>query len=250
MLNVPTRDDFHSLWKTVARLPVGGGFISRPMASPRSTLPTGFIEPCLPIRSPQPPIGSEWVQEIKHDGLRVIARKSENGVRLYSRPGNDLTSRFPLVVEALAGLPAQSCIIDGEAVACGDDGIADFERIRYGRYDHTVFLYAFDLIELNNEDLRRDTWEKRKAALARLLADANIGVRLNEHLEHEDSALIFDHACRLGLEGIVSKRKGSPYRSGRTLDWLKAKNANAPAVTRLAEEDWGWSSASSRSSSR
>jgi bifunctional non-homologous end joining protein LigD len=86
-----------------------------------------------------------------------------------------------LVVEALAGLPAQ-CIIEGEAVACGDDGIADFERIRYRRYDHTVFLYAFDLIELNNEDLRRDTLEKRKAALARLLADADFGVRLNEHL--------------------------------------------------------------------
>ena len=111
-------------------------------------------------------------------------------------------------------------------------------------------MYAFDLIELNNEDLRRDTLEKRKAELARLLADADIGVRLNEHLEHEDGALIFDHACRLGLEGIVSKRKGSPYRSGRTLDWLKAKNPNAPAVTRLAEEDWRWSSASSRNSSR
>jgi bifunctional non-homologous end joining protein LigD len=208
------------------------------MASAQSTLPTGFIEPCLPIRSPQPPIGSEWLHEIKHDGFRVIARKFENGVRLYSRPGNDLTSRFPLMVETLSHLSARSCTIDGEAVACGDDGIADFERIRYRRYDHTVFLYAFDLIELNNEDLRRETLEKRKAALARLLlSGGGIGVRLNEHLEHEDGALIFHHACRMGLEGIVSKRKGSPYRSGRTLDWLKARNPTAPAVTRLAEED-------------
>jgi bifunctional non-homologous end joining protein LigD len=212
---------------------------SRPMAWPPSTLPAGFIEPCLPTRSPQPPSGGEWVHEIKHDGFRVIARKTEDGVRLYSRPGNDLTSRFPLIVEALACLPAQSCIIDGEAVACGENGIADFERIRYKRYDHTVFLYAFDLIELNSDDLRREAVEKRKATLARLLARAGIGVRLNEHLEHADGAHVFEHACRMSLEGIVSNRKGSPYRSGRTLDWLKAKNPTAPAVTRLAEEDWG-----------
>jgi bifunctional non-homologous end joining protein LigD len=64
-------------------------------------------------------------------------------------------------------------------------------------------------------------------------------VRLNEHLEHANGVHVFEHACRMGLEGIVSKRKGSPYRSGRTLDWLKAKNPNAPAVVRLAEEDWG-----------
>src|SRR4051794_16353380 len=82
-MNVPTSEDFHSLWKTVARLPVGGGFISRPMASPRSTLPTGFIEPCLPIRSPQPPVGSEWVHEIKHDGLRVIARKAAPKINCF-----------------------------------------------------------------------------------------------------------------------------------------------------------------------
>ena len=223
---------------------------NRLMALVVSNTPADFIEPCLPTRSPQPPSGPEWVHEIKHDGFRVIARKSADGVRLYSRPGNDLTARFPLIVEALARLPAQSCIIDGEGVACGDDGIADFERIRYRHYDHIVFLYAFDLIELNKHDLRRETLEKRKAALARLLTGAGIGVRLNEHLEHDDSALIFDHACRMGLEGIVSKRKGSPYRSGRTLDWLKAKNPNAPAVKRLVEESWSWPSADRTHSSR
>jgi bifunctional non-homologous end joining protein LigD len=203
------------------------------------TLPSGFIEPCLPTRSPEPPIGTEWIHEIKHDGIRIIARKAESGVRLYTRPGNDLTSRFPLIVEALAHLSAKSYIIDSEAVSCGEDGIADFERIRYRRYDDTVFLYAFDLIELNGDDLRREPLEARKATLASLLRRAASGVRLNEHLEHQDGDVIFEHACRMGLEGIVSKRKGSPYRSGRTLDWLKAKNPTAPAVTRLAEEDWG-----------
>jgi bifunctional non-homologous end joining protein LigD len=202
-------------------------------------LPAGFIEPCLPTKSPQPPIGTAWVHEIKHDGIRVIARKTQLGVRLYSRPGNDLTGRFPLIAEAVARLRARSCILDGEAVACGDDGIAVFDRIRYKRYDDTVFVYAFDLIELDGDDLRREPLEKRKATLARLLARAGFAVRLNEHLEHANGVHVFEHACRMGLEGTVSKRKGSPYRSGRSLDWLKAKNPNAPAVTRLAEEDWG-----------
>ena len=150
-----------------------------------------------------------------------------------------MVQRFPLIVEALPSLPARSCIIDGEAVACGEDGIAVFDRIRYKRHDHTVFLWAFDLIELDGDDLRREPLEARKATLARVLAGMRTGVQLNEHLEHYYGPVVFEHACRMGLEGIVSKRKRSRYQSGRTLDWLKAKNPQAPAVTRLAEEDWG-----------
>ena len=110
-----------------------------------------------------------------------------------------------------------------------------------------AFMYAFDLIELNGDDLRSEPLEWRKAALEPLLARAGYGVRLNEHLEAE-GPLVFEHACRMGLEGIVSKRKGSWYSSGRSRDWLKAKNPKAPAVTRLAEEDWdrSWSSSASR----
>ena len=81
-------------------------------------LPTGFIPPCLPTKVPRPPIAGEWLHEIKHDGFRAIARKADDQVRLYNRPGNDLTARFPLTVEALARLRSRSCIIDGEAVAC------------------------------------------------------------------------------------------------------------------------------------
>jgi bifunctional non-homologous end joining protein LigD len=88
-----------------------------------------------PSSAPQPPSGEEWLHEIKHDGFRVIARKEDKRVRLYSRPGNDLSDRFPLIVEAVAKLRSRSCIIDGEAVACGADGIASFERIRYRRHD-------------------------------------------------------------------------------------------------------------------
>ena len=119
-------------------------------------LPLGFVPPCLPVKAAQPSSGGLWLHEIKHDGCRVIARKDGDRVKLYSRPGNDLTGRFPLIVEALARLRSRSCIIDGEAVACDDSGIAQFNRIRYRGYDSTVFLYAFDLIELNGDDLRRD----------------------------------------------------------------------------------------------
>jgi bifunctional non-homologous end joining protein LigD len=188
------------------------------------TLPAGFIPPCLPTKADIPPAGGVWLHEIKHDGFRIIARKDGPRVRLYSRPGNDLTDRFPLIIEALARLRSRSCIIDGEAVACDGDGRPSFDRIRYRRHDATVFLYAFDLIELNGDDLRRDPLEVRKATLASALGKAGPGLRLNEHLEHEDGEVVFCHACKLGLEGIVSKRKGSPYRSGRSPDWLKMKN--------------------------
>jgi bifunctional non-homologous end joining protein LigD len=156
-------------------------------------------------------------------------------VRLYSRPGNDMTPRFSLIAEALTGLRSRSCIIDGEAVACDENGVASFDLIRYRRHDDSSFLYAFDLIEQNGDDLRRDPLEVRKAAL--VLAKASPGIRFNEHIEG-DGPTVFAHACKLGLEGIVSKRRDSRYRSGRSLDWLKMKNPACAAVTREAEEDW------------
>jgi ATP-dependent DNA ligase len=118
-----------------------------------------------------------WLHEIKHDGFRVIARKDNSHVRLYSRPGNDLTWRFPLIVQALASLRSRSCVIDGEAVACRDDGVVSFDRLRYRRDDANVFLYAFDLIELDGDDLRREPLEVRKATLASVLAKASHGIR-------------------------------------------------------------------------
>jgi bifunctional non-homologous end joining protein LigD len=202
------------------------------------TLPAGFIAPCLPIKTDRLPSSREWLHEIKHDVFRVIARKDGPRVRLYSRPGNDLTHRFPLIVETLLRLRSRSCIIDGEAVACDDNGIASFNIVRYRRNDESIFLYAFDLIELNGDDLRRDQLEGRKAKLELMLTKAASGIRFNEHMDG-DGETVFRHACKLGLEGTVSKRKDSAYRSGRSPDWLKMKNADAPAVKREAEEDWG-----------
>jgi bifunctional non-homologous end joining protein LigD len=106
------------------------------------TLPAGFIAPCLPIKTAQLPSGRQWLHEIKHEGFRVIARKSGRRVRLYSRPGNDLTHRFPLIVESLVRLRSRSCIIDGEAVACDHKGVTSFNLVRYRHDDESVFLYA------------------------------------------------------------------------------------------------------------
>jgi bifunctional non-homologous end joining protein LigD len=111
------------------------------------------------------------------------------------------------------------------------------QMLRHRRNEPKAFLYAFDLLELNGADLRRPI-EVRKATLASILRKGRHGVRLNEHLEHDCGLTVFQHACKMGLEGIVSKRLGSRYRSGRSPDWLKFKNPHAPAVRREAEEDW------------
>src|SRR5208337_1177407 len=109
--------------------------------------------------------------------------------------------------------------------------------IRRWDTDDSVFMWGFDLIELNGDDLRRDPLNVRKATLASVLARAAPGLRLNEHIEG-DGPTVFAHACKLGLEGIVSKRKDSSYRSGRSPHWIKSKNPQAPAVKREAEEEW------------
>ena len=143
---------------------VTAAYLFRMLSRPaRPTVAAGFVWPCLPVSAPKPPSGEDWLHEVKHDGFRVIARKTGKRVKLYSRPGNDLTYRFPLIVEAMAKLRSRSCIIDGEAVACGEDGLSSFDRIRYRRYDSTVFMWAFDLIELDGDDLRLDPLEMRKA---------------------------------------------------------------------------------------
>ena len=214
-----------------------------PIFPPLSSLirsgPTGFIEPCLPSPADKPPSGSNWTHEIKHDGYRMMARREPVGIRMLTRRGNDWSGRFPLVVKAVNHLKVRSCPIDGEVVCCDERGLAIFATLRERRNEATAFLYAFDLLELDGNDMRREPIEVRKATLASILRKTRSGVRLNEHLEHPDGELVFAHACKMGLEGIVSKRLGSRYRSGRSPDWLKFKNPEAPAVKREAEEDWG-----------
>ena len=155
-----------------------------------------------------------------------MARRDPVGIRLLTRNGNDWSARFPLVVEAVNHLKVRSCLIDGEVVCCDEQGVTSFQLLRHRRNEPQAFLYAF------GTDLRREPIEVRKATLASILRKGRPGVRLNEHLEHPEGAVVFQHACKMGLEGIVSKRLGSRYRSGRSPDWLKFKNPKAPAVRR------------------
>ena len=197
------------------------------------TLQAAFIPPCLPMTAPAPPSGDLWLHEIKLDGIRIIARNDGAVVRLYSRSGDDLTQRYPLIVEAMARLPG--CTIDGEAIALDDRGVASFHLLRHRLRDDRVRLHAFDLIELAGRDRRRDALADRKADLSRLIADAGPGVLAVEWVdggECEGPAL-FEEACSRGHEGIVSKRKDSRYMAGRSPYWLKMENPAREAREQL-----------------
>jgi len=177
------------------------------------------------------------LHEIKHDGFRILARRNNAGARLITRAGNDFSSRFPFIAMAVGKLPVRSCLIDGEAIVCDTKGLAVFGLIRRHGTIASAVHCAFDLLELDGEDLRREPIEKRKELLAELLAGSQLNLVFNECFE-EDGAIVYREACKLGCEGIVSKRLGSSYRSGRSPHWLKVKNPASPAVKREAGEDW------------
>jgi len=181
------------------------------------TRPLGIIEPCLPSPAKATPSGPGWIHEIKHDGFRIMARHDTAGVRLITRHRNDFTDRFPFIATAVKALPARSCVIDGEAIVCDENGLAVFDLIRGHGSNASAVLCAFDLLELDGKDLRRRPIEERKDLLAKLLhdSDSDLGIVLNKHYE-EDGETVFREACRLGCEGIVSKKLGSTYRRGRS----------------------------------
>ena len=110
-------------------------------------MPTRFIEPCLPSPADRPPSGSNWIHEIKHDGYRLMASRDPVGIRLITRRGNDWTTRYPLVVEAVNHLKMRSCLIDGEVVCCDDRGLAVFQALRRRQNEAQAFLYAIDLLD-------------------------------------------------------------------------------------------------------
>jgi bifunctional non-homologous end joining protein LigD len=198
-------------------------------------MPAGFVEPCIPTAARVPPAGPGWLHEIKHDGYRLVACREGSRVRLFSRRGHDWSERFPRIREALASLRARSATIDGEAVVlCSKTGLSLFDDLHSGRRDRDVILYAFDLLELDGADLRPLPLIDRKAVLGDLVGLGGGGINLSEHIE-ADGATVFRHACKLGCEGIVSKRRTSPYRSGRVRTWIKAKNPDSPAVVRVWE---------------
>ena len=143
-------------------------------------------------------------------------------VEVWSGYGTDFTARFLKIAAAVRGLPADNALIDGEAVAFLPGGHSDFAALRTRAGSARACLVAFDLVTLNGEDLRQRPIEERRAALSPLVA--GVGGILFSDVLVADGALVFAHACKLGLEGIISKRVGSRYRIGTSLNWLKLKN--------------------------
>jgi bifunctional non-homologous end joining protein LigD len=169
-----------------------------------------------------PPVGPGWLHEVKHDGFRILARKQGERVEMWSRRGALFNDRFPRIAEAVGALPVDNAMLDGEAVVFLPDGHSDFAALLTKAGGEQASLVAFDLLSLEADNLRQRPLEERREALARLVAGVD-GVRFSAALTTE-GAVVFAHACKLGLEGIVSKRAGSRYRSGPGRNWLKVKN--------------------------
>jgi ATP-dependent DNA ligase len=201
-------------------------------------VPRGFIEPCLPTKAQIVPAGACWVFEVKHDGYRMVVRKREGRVRLYTRRGYDWTDKYPHLVEAMLRLKPKSIVLDCELVVCDEDGVSNFDKLHSRCFDHQSFLYAFDLLELNGEDVRRGALEERKFSLAKVLRKDVPGIEFNGHIDDMDGTKLYEAACRMGLEGVVAKRRDMPYRSGRCKTWIKVKNPAAPAALRIIDGTW------------
>jgi bifunctional non-homologous end joining protein LigD len=197
----------------------------------------GYIPPCIPTRANKVPSGVGWVHEIKHDGYRLQVRREGDTVRLFTRRGYDWSGRYPAIAATAAQLRARSFTLDGEAVVCGADGIAIFDALHRRGTVSEAMLYAVDLLELDGDDLRGLPLGDRKKRLARLVGKRRLGIVLSAHTA-DDGGTIFRQACRMGLEGIVSKRLSAPYRSGRSRDWLKVENPDSPAMIRAREAEW------------
>ncbi|MEJ0094431.1 MAG: DNA ligase D [Methylocella sp.] len=200
-----------------------------PKAARKAKMP-GFIEPCLATASSAPPSGAGWAHEIKFDGYRLQPALDAGETIIRTRRGLDWTQRFPSIANAIAALPVESAIFDGEAVVEDKGGIADFavlqDALKEGRQEAIVF-YAFDLLYLNGFDLRPAPLTERKAVLEQVIATAPQAgpLRYSAHFAANGETLL-KHVCALRAEGIVSKQIERPYRSGRDGDWLKAKCAN------------------------
>jgi len=172
----------------------------------------------------RPPSGDEWFHEIKYDGYRIGARVRRGRVALYTRNGNDWTASFPDVADAVGRLRLDDALIDGEAAIVLPDGRTSFQAMQNaGANRGTLVYFVFDLLRLNGQSLETLPLEERKARLKKLVGAKKTGrIRFSEHIDGNGEAF-FEHACRAGLEGIVSKRRDQPYRAGRHGGWLKTK---------------------------
>lgn len=191
----------------------------------KSSLPD-FVEPTLATLMSAPPAGDRWIHEIKFDGYRLQARIEAGRIKLLTRSGLDWTKKFGKdVVAALQGLPVGTAIIDGELVVESGSGASDFSALQadlsVGRSDRFV-LYVFDLLYLDGYDLRAAPLIERKTLLEQLVGSEPGLIRYSSHF-NENGGLVLRHACRLSLEGVISKVRDAPYRSGRSKSWAKSK---------------------------
>ena len=195
----------------------------------KSILPV-FVEPALAVTRDEPPAGKGWLHEIKQDGYRMQARIDGGKVKLLTRTGLDWTKRFPTIAKALEQFPASSALIDGELVAQEESGISTFTALqsdlRDGRRDRLGY-FMFDLLYCEGVNLTGVALKARKEALEELCQPlpASSPIRYSQHMEEGDARTIFQHACQMGLEGLISKRADAPYRGGRTDSWIKSKCA-------------------------
>ncbi|MBT1159289.1 non-homologous end-joining DNA ligase [Aminobacter anthyllidis] len=188
------------------------------------------IEPCLALLKPRAPTGADWLFEIKWDGYRLAVHIDPNDVRVITRGGHDWTHRFPSIADAARELEVHTAILDGEAVVLDKSGHSNFgalQRSLGGRGGKRVstesILMTFDLLYLDGHDLTGSDLSLRRHLLEDMLMPAGNGaIRLSEEVE-ADGAQLLEHACKVGLEGIIAKQRHKSYRSGRTGDWLKIK---------------------------
>ena len=186
-----------------------------------------FIKPALAEATSEPPKSGPWAHEVKYDGYRIQAHILNSKVTLFTRNGLDWTNRIGAVAKELQSLSVQSAIIDCEAVVLNESGIADFgalqKELRRGAKAR-ITLIALDILHLNGQDLRKQALTMRKAELKALLGQRTKQslLQFSEHMEGDGNEIL-KSACKLGLEGIVSKRLDLAYQSGRSTNWLKVK---------------------------
>jgi bifunctional non-homologous end joining protein LigD len=190
-------------------------------------MPGPEYDPQLATIVKSPPGGDRWVHEIKYDGYRIGCVISKDRVRLISRNGNDWTNVFPSIAEAATNLPTEDALIDGEVAMLLPDGRTSFaalQKAAAGTASHSSLVYfVFDLIRLNGERIDRLPLEERKMRLRALLGtEQTARIRFAEHIVGDGERLL-EHAARIGLEGIISKRRDLPYYSGRHDGWRKSK---------------------------
>lgn len=193
------------------------------------------FEFCLPTLGKAVPSGPEWFHEIKYDGYRLRLERDGNRVRLFTKGGHDWTERYPWIVESALRIRQKQFVLDGEAIVRGVDGYSDFNALHSGKHNAEVEMLAFDILALDDDDLRDLPLSMRKTSLQRLLARRPEGIFLSGHEQGEIGPDLFLKACEFGFEGLVSKRSDRPYRGGRCPHWIKVKNRAHPAMYRVAE---------------